>query len=243
MTSTNTILITGASRGIGLELVKQYAAEGPKNLIIAAVRDLAKARELQDLAKTHAHVKTVQLDADSDQSIAASVEAVKALGVDHINLLVNNAGVLSAGKDTIAEVKRSDIAQVFSTNVTGALLVVQAYLALIKASKITPVVANISSIVGSNVHGPQTFGPTMISYGMSKAALNYFNSVAPHVYNDIVFLAIHPGWVQTDMGKKGGSPPTTVPESATNVRKIIAARCTLANSGKFINEDNTELPF
>ena len=196
-----TILVTGAARGIGYELVKQYAAVEPKatTTIIATVRDVTRAPQIDALIKAgHDNIKLVQLDAGDDASIAAAVPAIAALS-DHVDLLVNNAGIQSKGPAHIGEAKRENILEVYSVNVVGPLAVFQALLPLLKAAKTTPVVVNVTSTMGSNKleTGALGWGPSAIAYASSKATLNFINSSLATAYKDITFLGIHPGWVQS----------------------------------------------
>lgn len=264
--NNKTIVVTGAARGIGYELVKQYAAVEPKatTTIIATVRDVTRAPQIDALIKAgHDNIKLVQLDAGDDASIAAAVPAIAALS-DHVDLLVNNAGIQSKGPAHIGEAKRENILEVYSVNVVGPLAVFQALLPLLKAAKTTPVVVNVTSTMGSNKleTGALGWGPGAIAYASSKATLNFINSSLATAYKDITFLGIHPGWVQStfliiitiayfiyfilfaaaDMGKEYGQPPTTVPDSAKGIRDVVASR-SHKDSGKYLSFDNSELPF
>jgi len=242
MAYTKTILVTGAARGIGFELIRQYAHEDPTTLVIAAVRDTAKADQVLELIKSGVNVKLVQLDSTDDASIAASVPKVQAL-TDHVDLLINNAGILPPGDKKPAETTRPDFLTVLDVNSAGPLAVFNAYEPLLKAAKGNAVVANISSTVGSIAHpfgASGEFGAGKLAYGVSKAALNYITRALATTYTDITFLALCPGWLQTDMG--GASAPLKVEDGVKGVRNVIATR-TLKDSGKYINHENQELPF
>jgi len=249
--TNKTILITGASRGIGLELVKQYASADPTSLVLAAVRDPSKAPLIHELAKAHGNVKVIPLDASSDASIAASVAHAKQ-HTSHVDLLINNAGVQNPSgpaEDSIAKLTRADFLAVFSTNVYAPLAVVQAYLPLLKASA-SPVVVNISSVAGSTaIVAKMPLSSTLLSYCASKSALNFVTTSSATAYPDILFLAIHPGSVTTDMAKdvtdvigKGAFQSISTLESATSIIKTVNAS-TIKDSGKFISYDGSDLPY
>ena len=185
-----TALITGAARGIGFELVRQYTAAFPGNVVFAGVRNPEKAEALRAFAASHPAVRIIALDVDSEDSIRASVGAVQAVA-DHVDVLINNAGILGEtdGYDP-ATASAASILQTFTTNVLGTLLVTQAYLPLLQRAA-HPKVGNISSRLGSNAFAVRQ-GPKL-SYGMSKAALNYLTTTLKHAAPTVTFLAIHPG--------------------------------------------------
>jgi NAD(P)-dependent dehydrogenase (short-subunit alcohol dehydrogenase family) len=228
-TSPLSIVVTGAARGIGYELVVQYAKAYKDNVVIAGVRDTSSSSVKALSAYPNVHV--VQLDVSKEASIRASVLEVERV-TPHVDLLINNAGVFgpleaSDPLQTTAEALES----VFHTNVTGVLLTTQAYLPLLRKSSAAKV-ANISSSLGSNAHA-NLFGP-VTAYGLSKAALNYLTTAFRHAEPKVTFTAIHPGWVQTDMGSSVGSPPTLLPESVQAIRYYIAEKG-IQHSGEYID--------
>ena len=124
------VLVTGAARGIGLELVQQYATAHPGNIVLAAVRQESAALSLSALAAQHSNVNVILVDVDSEE-IRRSVAAVERV-VDHVDVLVNNAaisGELEAG-DAL-KVTAHQFAASFHTNVTGTLCTTQSHLPLL----------------------------------------------------------------------------------------------------------------
>jgi NAD(P)-dependent dehydrogenase (short-subunit alcohol dehydrogenase family) len=237
------ILITGASRGIGYGLVQQYAVAHPKNIIFAAVRNPQgeTSKNVTAFAKQHPNVHIIPLDASNEKSITDSVAAVSKV-VDHIDLLINNAGVLIGG-ETLDSATTEGLISTYLTNVAGPFLVVRSYLSLLQKSS-APQVINVSSTLGSNVDAWK-FGSPFLSYGSSKAALNYVNSVLSHAYPSILFLTIHPGWVDTEMGNAaGGKPPTVISDTVQAIRYYSAQKTVAKNQGEFLDVTTGQiLPF
>jgi len=226
------VVITGASRGIGYELVVQYAKAHQGNVVIAGVRDPSQAA-LKSLS-AYPNVHLVQLDVASESSIRASVSEVERY-TSHLDVLVNNAGIygdLEAGDPT--RVTAQQFTSVFTTNVTGVLLTTQAYLPLLRKSSVGAKVINVSSGLGSNVYA-NAFGAPTTSYGLSKAALNYLTTAFRYAEPTITFIAIHPGWVATDMGKaSGGAPPTNTADSVQAIRFYIQEKG-IQSTGQFLD--------
>ena len=190
------ILVTGASRGIGLELVRQYAVAHPSNIVIAAARN-PSTPALASLASTHLNVHPIPLDISSPASITAAVPLITAL-TPHLDLLFNNAGIHGPddGRDPL-RVSPTHLSEVFHTNVTGTVLTTRALLPLLTASPHGAKVVNLSSSMGSIARSSQLateHGYLSLTYGCSKAALNYATMVFKHAEPKVAFLAIHPGW-------------------------------------------------
>jgi NAD(P)-dependent dehydrogenase (short-subunit alcohol dehydrogenase family) len=226
------ILITGASRGIGFGLVQQYAAAHAQNQVFAGVRSVSTAIELTSFSQQHPNVHIIPLDVSETESVLASVSHVKRSGVDHIDLIINNAAVW--GVSDPLKATAADLVETYTTNVVGPLLVVQSYLSLLQKSTQAKVI-NVSSFVGSNAH-ITTIPQVATSYGTSKAALNYLNTLLAHSFPQILFLSISPGWVDTDMGNgTGGKPPTTIKDSVSGIRYYIEQKNATQNQGEFLD--------
>uniref|UniRef100_A0A914VK13 Oxidoreductase n=1 Tax=Plectus sambesii TaxID=2011161 RepID=A0A914VK13_9BILA len=215
MSHPRTVLVTGASRGIGLELVKQLAAleNGPVH-IFAACRNPDAATDLQSVAKAHSTVHVVTLDAEDDNSIDSAVKEVQSVLKDEgLNLLVNNAGILEREGVSIPCAKRDVYQRHFNVNATGPVMITQAFLPLLqKASSASnsanlgihkAAVVNISSMLGSiaeNTGIEKIVDHT--AYRMTKTALNQLTkTLSIDLAKDgILVVSFCPGWVQTDMG-------------------------------------------
>jgi len=233
-TAALNVLVTGAARGLGFELVNQYANAHQDNTVFAAVRKTNDA--LTALASKHKNIHIITLDASDESSIRNSVKQVLKV-TNHIDILFNNAGIY--GEDDAADPLKATTKQltdVFVTNVAGPLIIVQAYHTLLLASKQSPRVISVSSNLGSNVYVLALGKPT-ISYGISKAALTYLNTAWRYAVPEVTFLAIHPGWVETDMGTdagKGQKPPTSINDSVSAIR-YYTGKATIKDSGNFLD--------
>ena len=227
VSSAQTVLITGANRGIGLELARQYSADGWH--VIGTAREPAAAKDLIEL-----DVQIVQLDVTDQDSVDRMANE---LGDQSIDVLINNAGVLSR-LQSIKEVDFEQFNRTMAVNTVGPIRVTQALLANLQAGK-TRKIINVSSVAGS-IASKSSGG--MYGYSESKAALNMFTrSLAGELRADgFTCIVIHPGWVQTDMG--GSSAPVTVQESAAGIRKVVE-NLTAADSGEFWTFDGQHLPW
>ena len=170
------VLITGASRGIGFELVQQYAAAHSDNVVVAAARDPSTATALTSFASSHPNVHVVALDVTKEASVKASVAHVQRV-TKRLDVLINNAGYYGEPEagDTVT-VTAEQLRAVFEVNVVGQLLVTQAYLPLLRQSTVGGKVINVSSALGSHTYAA-VFGKPTVSYGLSKAALNFLTTV------------------------------------------------------------------
>jgi NAD(P)-dependent dehydrogenase (short-subunit alcohol dehydrogenase family) len=223
----HTCLVTGANRGIGLRLVTLLKAQGRH--VIATARDPDAAETLQGLAD-----QIVPLDVAD----AASIAKLPAhLGDRPIDLLINNAGVSSETK-TLAACDPADMTRTFAVNAIGPILVTRALIDLLRLGKARTII-QITSQLGSIANNT---GGSSYAYRGSKAALNQMNrslanELAPE---NFTCVAIHPGWVQTDMG--GPKAPLTPDQSAAAILATIS-RLTTADTGKFLNYDGAPLPW
>jgi NAD(P)-dependent dehydrogenase (short-subunit alcohol dehydrogenase family) len=228
------VVITGARRGIGLELTRQLLASGDR--VTALVRDPATSTELAALAKaSDGRLRIGACDVASEDSVKSALSAL-ALDREAIDVLINNAGVY---QDASADLPELDLTKVLSSidiNAVGPMRVTRALLpGLEKAAK--PVVVQITSLMGSI--GDNGSGGSY-AYRMSKAALNMFHKSFAVDYPAIIALTLHPGWVKTDMG--GEQAPTSVDESARGLLKVING-AGKAQSGRFYDFEGDELPW
>ena len=214
------VVITGAGRGIGLELARQSAAAGDR--LFALVRDPSRADALKSLA---GQVSIHEADVASDESVRA---AAAAIGDEPVDVLYNVAGVLGPVKLEL-EVGSSDWAawtEVLNVMTYGPLRVLQAFLPrLHEGSKVVSLTSQLAA-------STWPYGG-MYPYVAAKAALNrVMRSVAFDLRDrGIVVGVIHPGYVQTDMG--GPNADITPEESARGIRATTAA-WTIADTGAFL---------
>ncbi len=213
-----TILIIGASRGIGLELARQYAAEGGR--VIATVRDEAGRARLQALG---AEVLTV------DVAQPASVSGLAwQLDGEQIDLALYVAGVMRR-PDARTPPTQQDFDAVMHTNVLGAMQAIPQVAPLVaEAGGVFAFISSSMSQIGS-VPGSDAW-----LYRTSKAALNMAVAAAQHSYPGATLVTIDPGWVQTDMG--GGGAPLTVQGSVRGMRSTLAG-VTAAGKGRLLHHD------
>ncbi|MFM2044938.1 MAG: hypothetical protein RLY86_3514 [Pseudomonadota bacterium] len=226
-----TIVITGANRGIGLELARQYAADGWR--VIATARDTAKAGDLSAIAGVEVHA----LDVTDPAGIQAFADG---LGPVTVDVLINNAGIMGAAfpQQSKDGVDGEGWMRTMTTNTLAPVLLTLALReALARAPR--PVVANMSSQLGSVA---QNESGGMYAYRVSKAGLNMANkSLAVDLReHNICCIVLHPGWVKTDMG--GPQAPVEIPDSAAGLRQVIAG-ATLEQTGRFFAYDGRELPW
>lgn len=224
-----TVLITGANRGIGLELTKRYAAEGWQ--VIACCR---KPKEAKALIAVKGDVELRTLDVSKPNSIA-KLKAL--LGNRPIDVLINNAGIYGQ-RGGFGKTDPKDFMATIQVNTLAPLLVAEAFLGNLVKGEMKKI-ASITSKMGSIGDGPGGGG---YAYRASKTALNMVmaNAAAELKGKGISTVVLHPGWVQTDMG--GRNAPVKKEESAAGIMKVIAG-LSAATSGRFFNYDGTPLPW
>ena len=230
------VLISGANRGIGLEFVRQLLARGEH--VVGACRHPGKATSLNALAGEYPgrlHVLPLDVaEAKSRASLAHDLPLV--LGdAGRIDLLVNNAGVLHSG-ERFGQLTEANFDDSFRTNASGPLLLTQA-LAPLLADGAT--VANLSSTLGS-IANTTRFGTP--SYAMGKAAQNMATRLLAHALapRGITVVALHPGWVQTDMGGSGAQ--ITAADSVAGLLEVIDG-LTIDDSGSYRDWRGGTLPW
>lgn len=225
----NTLLITGANRGIGLEYVRQYAAEGWH--VIACCRAPEQADALQLLAKQHANIEVCALDvADFDQ-----IEALGRKLVDQpIQLLINNAGIYP--ESSFRSIDYAKWVDAFKVNTMSTMKLAEVFIPqLVKAgnAKLVAMTSKMGSI-DDNTSGGEYL------YRSSKTALNMvMKSLSLDLNKYGVSVAVlHPGWVRTDMGGPNGLIDAET--SVQGLRKVIGT-LSLDNSGEFYAYDGKEI--
>lgn len=217
-----TVLITGANRGLGLEFVQQYLAKGWN--VLAACRVPEQASELVNLSETH-NIELLKLDVTSEQDINQLGKQLKDRPIDH---LILNAGVLGEDCATLGEMTQSKWLEVLNINTVAPALLIQALRENVAASKLKTIVGISSRVasIGDNSSG------NMYSYRTSKAALNQILVSAARnlAEQGVKTLAVHPGWVQTNMGGKDAT--YTPKESVAGIINVTES-LTLEGSGSF----------
>lgn len=223
------IFITGANRGIGLEFVKQYTSRGER--VLAGCRNPEKAKKLKRLLPTN-HI--IFLDLADSNSISESVTIIKQ-HFTHLHLFINNAGIMGE-RGNSKSINQEDMLDTYSVNAVGpVILTKQLKSLLVSGSK----VVNITSLMGS-IADNESGG--YYAYRMSKAAQNM---ASKNLYLElrkkrIIVLALHPGWVRTDMG--GIVAPLSVKKSVNSMIDVIDDAKS-HQSGQFLRYNGEVLPW
>ncbi len=222
-----TWLITGAGRGIGLELARQLRGRGDD--VIGTVRDADKAGALRELG---ARVELV--DVADPSAIDALGERMRGQAID---VLVNNAGIGRFG-GAVKDLTSEELHRYMAVNAIGPILVVRALLPCLRAGE-RRTIASITSLMGSIADNGSggAYG-----YRASKAALNMLNaSLALELRGEgFTCLVLNPGWVKTDMG--GARAPTPVDVSVRGLLAVIDGASPEV-TGRFFDHDGKSLPW
>ncbi|MBD0383651.1 SDR family oxidoreductase [Paenibacillus sedimenti] len=224
------VLITGANRGLGYALAELGAERG--FAIYAGVRRLERAQQLQDLNKRYAgRVQPVALDVTQESSIAAAANALRSQGV-MLDAVVNNAAVLLGRSVQIEELELADLIDSFTANLFGPMMVIKHFLPLVAKGPQATLV-NISSEAGSMAGAYGGDYP----YALSKASLNYFSLQLKQYVKDagVHVYAVHPGWIQTDMG--GSAAPGDPNVSAKGILDVIERKIMIGHEAVFIDHN------
>ncbi len=229
------VVITGARRGLGLEFTRQLLARGDR--VTALVRDVKQAPGLTALLDgAQGRLRVGACDITSDAAIRAAVSLL-GLDVEPVDVLINNAGVYLDAEADFADLDFSKVVASVEINAVGPMRVTRALLPALKRSRAHAVVAQITSLMGSI--GDNSSGGAY-AYRMSKAALNMFNKSFAVDHPEIIALALHPGWVRTEMG--GVQAPIMPVDSVRGMLKVIDG-ATAAQSGHFYDFEGDELPW
>jgi len=212
-----TALVTGGNKGIGLQTVRELAADGWT--VFLGSRDTDRGK--QAAAGLAGDVRVVALDVTSDESVAAAANAVAA-AVPALDVLVNNAGI-TGGVRAPLETAPTDFLAAYGVNLLGPVRVTRAFLPLLRRST-APRVVNVSSGMGSHglVSDPSRVESQLVSlvYPSSKSALNMVTVMYAKALPEFRVNAVDPGYTATDLNGHRGSQ--TVEQGAAPV--VRAAR-------------------
>ena len=214
----STVLVIGASRGIGLEFVRQYREAGDR--VIATARDDDGLERLRALG-----AEPLRLDVAQPASVSGLSWQ---LDGEKLDVALYVAGVIDRGNATTPPTQQA-FDQLMHTNLLGAMQVIPQVLPWVEEgggvfAALSSAMSQIGSVPGSNSW----------LYRVSKAALNMAVSSARFDYPKARLVTLDPGWVQTDMG--GGAAPVTPEASASGLRRVMAA-LTPADRGAYIQYD------
>jgi len=220
----STILITGAGRGLGLELARQYAAQGWR--VIGTVRSAS--------AKLPERVERQIADVTNFDQIKTLAKALRGVPID---VLFCNAGISGKRGMAFGSFDYDAWEEVLRVNLLGAAAVAEALVKNVAASE-RKVIAMMSSRLGSIA---ESSGMTL-PYATSKAALNMLvkGLAASLAAKEMIVVALSPGWVRTDMG--GSGAPLAAQTSVAGLRKVIAGLKT-SDSGTFLSYDGSPIPW
>ncbi|MDH3633630.1 MAG: SDR family oxidoreductase [Gammaproteobacteria bacterium] len=231
--TNRTILITGANRGIGLELTEQFAKDGWQ--VLACCRSPADAGELQALTEQGTAIEVHTLDVTNYEQMASLADQLRDRPID---ILLSNAGIYGSKGASFGEIDAVEWRNVLEVNTIAPLMLVQAFVEQVAASQ-QKLVAVISSKVGS-IADNSSGGSYM--YRSSKTAVNQVVKSLSIDLADrgISVISLHPGWVQTDMG--GPNAEISTDASVSGLKNILQS-AGLAQSGQFIEYDGSSIPW
>ena len=234
-----TVLVTGANRGLGFEFARQYLGDGWT--VIAACRRPAEAAALQELGHKHAPLRIVAMDVTDGDAVARVADQLDGTAID---VLINNAGVFGPNesrdndwRQNFGHIDYSTWADVLRVNTMGPMRVTEAFVDNVAASeqkKVITISSGLGSIAGA--------GGGYFAYRSSKAAVNMVMATlaAELAPLDIIVALIDPGWCRTDMG--GGDAHHDPADSVERMKTLIAS-LTLADTGSFRHHGGNTLPW
>lgn len=235
---TDAAFVTGANRGLGLEWVRQLA--GRVDRLFATCRRPDDAAALRELAASHPDtVDVFALDVTDPAAIDAAADRVEG-DTGTLDLLLNNAGVSGGGSgDRFGTVDADTMTDVLRVNAVGPHLVTQSFADLLRVAENGATVVNVTSQLGSIA---RTSGGGWHSYKASKAALNMCTRLQAGAFedDDVVVVAMHPGWVRTDMG--GRTARLSTQEAVSGMLDVLEG-LSAADTGRFLAHDGEELPW
>lgn len=224
-----TIFITGANRGIGLELTHHYLKKNYQ--VYATCRSLGAATQLKAFSQQYPHLHIITLDVSQPTQISQLSATFANIPID---ILINNAGVWGPKETSFGHIESNAWLEVLKVNTIAPALLAQALLENLQKGS-AKIIANMSSSMGSieeNISGDCCI------YRSSKAALNAVTKTLAIDLkpSGISVLALHPGWVKTDMG--GPNALIDVQESVAGLTKVLEEVNLETHSGKFFNYKN-----
>ena len=218
------IVITGANRGIGLELAKQFLADGDR--VFATYRN--DVGGLSDIQTNNLTVHKMDVrDSDGIQNLVDLIDG-------DIDVLVNNAGISDGRWQSISEIDMEHALEVIEVNSIAPLLVTQKFQNKMKSGSKLVMMSSLMGSISDCMSGKS------YAYRASKTALNMFSIAMKNELESqgISILIMHPGWVETDMG--GPNAPLSVEESVNGIMARINEQ-TLAMTGRYVQFDGTPI--
>jgi NAD(P)-dependent dehydrogenase (short-subunit alcohol dehydrogenase family) len=236
------ILVTGGSRGIGLEFTRQYLKKGHR--VFAASRNPEKSGELQKLkAEFDDRLSICQLDVSVEDSRHQLFRQLSKK-VGKLDILINNAGIASGNEERryrFGDLDQDDLCRCLLVNSVAQLMMTEKFFPLLENGT-HPIVVNMSSDSGS-INRKRGGGNTGYGYSSSKTALNMMTKMLSHELRDygIIVVSLHPGWVRTTM-LYCENAPLEPSESIGGMIQVIES-LEIKESGKFLDWQGNELPW
>jgi len=220
-------VITGSNKGIGLEAARQLIKKGFQ--VFMTARRKEEGRKAVDQLSANGNARFVYLEVTEPDSVRKAAREVSEQA-DHVDVLINNAGIFPDGDSSILNVDQLLLEKSFLTNAAGAVLVSQAFWPLLARAK-TGRIINVSSGLGSL----SEMGSSAPTYSISKAALNAVTRQFAAALKDkgIIVNSACPGWVRTEMG--GPQAPRSVEEGAEGI-VWLATEAPADWTGNFIRD-------
>jgi len=223
----NSVLITGANRGLGFEFVKQLVNQVEH--VFACCRSPPDAKELNEYANSHSNVHILEIDVTKETSMKTAVGNVSTIvGKNGLNLLINNSGIFSTADTSIEDVTAEILSEFHEVNTMGPTLMCKNFFGLLKQAAAEhshldvgakrAAIVNINSGYGS-INDCSSAG--VYTYRMSKAGVSMLTKTLSFEgrKHNILCVTIGPGWVQTDMG--GPNANLTPTESVSGMLSVL----------------------
>ena len=231
-----TVLVTGANKSIGFEIVKQLL--DLDCYVYLGSRDFEKGQEAVKQLKSN-HVEVIQIDISDTASVEASAKQLSEK-IGSLDILINNAGISGGFPQSPTAISTDVIRKVFDTNFFGTIQVTQAFLGLLKKSD-TPRIVNVTSGLASlTLHNDPSWKYYKAkggAYGPSKTALNAYTIALAFELRDTAFKinAVDPGFTASDFNQHRGTG--SIPDAAARIVKyaIIDEN---GPTGQFFSDDN-----
>ncbi len=227
------MLITGANKGIGHEVARQLAAKG-FHVFVGARNAKAGRKAAEEIAKKGGKATFLEIDVADNDSVTTATREFSSVE-DHLDVLVNNAGIIVDGDSAILEISDDLFRNTLETNTLGVLRVTRAFVPLLRKSK-SPRVINVSSGGGQLTGGADGWSP---AYCISKTALNGVTVQVAAALPKFAVNSVCPGWVRTEMG--GENANRSVEEGADTI-VWLASEAPQDLTGKFLR-DRKEIPW
>jgi NAD(P)-dependent dehydrogenase (short-subunit alcohol dehydrogenase family) len=228
-----TALITGANKGIGHEVAGQLAAKG-FHVFVGARNPKAGRKAAEEISKKGGKATFLEVDVADNDSVTTAAREFSNIE-DHLDVLVNNAGIIVEGDNGILEISDDLFRKTLETNALGPLRVTRAFAPSLRKSK-APRVINVSSGGGQLTGGADGWAP---AYCVSKTALNGVTVQLAAALPKFAVNSVCPGWVRTDMGGQNAS--RSVEEGADTI-VWLASEAPQDLTAKFLR-DRKEIPW